>query len=189
MDIAIVEWVNGGVGVFEPWDAFMQAVMSDYLVPAFSSLMLIGLWFTGRGAERYANQLAVMVGVSGLGLANLGIAILNGYYFRDRPFVHHDLNLLFYEPTDSSFPANAAAVGFAIAIAVAFRKPKLGLALAGLSLLWTGGRVYAGVHYPTDILAGAAMGAAGVGLAYLVARVIPILPSTVLRIARGLYLA
>ena len=189
MDGAIVKWLNGGVGAFGPWDAFMQAMMSDYLVPAFSSLMLIGLWFTGRGAERYANQFAVMVGISGLGLANLGIVILNGYFFRSRPFVDHELNLLFYKPTDSSFPANAAAVGFAIAVAVAFRKPRLGAALAGLSLLWTGGRVYAGVHYPTDILAGAAMGAAGVGLAYLIARAIPIVPRSVLRIARVLYLA
>ena len=189
MDAAIVEWLNGGVGAFEPWDAFMEAVMSDYLAPALASLVLIGLWFTGRGAERHANQVTVGIAVGGLGLANLLIAIVNSQIFRARPFVDLELNPLFYEPTDSSFPATAAAAGFAIAIAVVMRNPRLGAALAGLALLWSGARVYAGVHYPSDILAGAAMGAGGVGLAYLVARLIPIFPRTVLRVARLLYLA
>lgn len=163
--------------------------MSDYLVPAFSSLMLIGLWFTGRDPERYYNQLAVIVGVSGLGLANLGIAILNTHYFRERPFVHLDLDLLFYQPSDSSFPANVAAVGFALAIAVVFRNRTLGLILVAFSLVWSGARVYAGVHYPSDILAGAAMGMAGTGFAYLVAVLVPWLPRSVFRAARVLYLA
>ena len=189
MDLRIVEWLNSGVGRFAPWDAFMEAVMSDYLVPALSSLVLVGLWFSGGQAERYKNQLTTIYGVGGLGFANLGVALINISFFRDRPFVSHDLNGLFYEPTDSSFPANAAGVGFAIATAVFMRHRRLGLAMYGLAFLWAFGRVYAGVHYPTDILGGAALGAAGTFLAYACVCTLPFVPRLVLRAARTVYIA
>ena len=189
MDLSVVEWLNSGVGRFAPWDAFMEAMVSDYLVPALSSLVLIALWFLGEPSERYKNQLTTICGIAGLGLANLGVALVNIHFFRDRPFVSHDLNVLFYEPTDSSFPANAAAVGFAVATAVFMRHRRLGLAMYGLAFLWAFGRVYAGVHYPTDILGGAAIGAAGTFLAYAGLRILSFVPRLVLRGARTFYLA
>ena len=81
--------------------------------------------------------------------------ILNMFYFRPRPFVELDVNLLFYQPTDSSFPANSAAAAFGIAFGIWGVNRRLGwfaIAVAGLYGL---ARVYVGVHYPLDILAGA----------------------------------
>ena len=190
MDLNIVEWLNAGVGQFAPWDAFMEAMMSDYLVPVLSSLILVALWFSGSGPEeRFRNQLTTICGAAGLGYANLGVALINSQFIRDRPFVSHDMNLLFYEPTDSSFPANAASVGFAIATAVFMRHRRLGLALYGLAFLWSFARVYSGVHYPTDILGGAALGVAGTFLAYATVRLVPFAPRLMLRAARAVYLA
>jgi undecaprenyl-diphosphatase len=78
-----------------------------------------------------------------LGLANLAVLIVNQFVFRERPLAQDELTTLLYPATDSSFPSNPAAVAFAAAAAV-----------------WCFMRVYNGLFYPTDILAGAAIGAA-----------------------------
>ena len=66
---------------------------------------------------------------------------------------------------------------------------KLGAFLYGLAALWGLSRVYAGVFYPSDVVAGALI---GVAISYLVAvglRLIEPLPTLVLRGARTLHLA
>ena len=97
-------WLNGWVGHFAWLDAVVELVVSDYLVPVLLSLALLGLWFSGANpAARERNQRGVMVGIVGLGLANLVVQITNHYVFRPRPFASIDVSLLFYRPTDSSF--------------------------------------------------------------------------------------
>ena len=190
MDAHVVEWLNAGVGKFGLWDAFMKAVMSDYFAPVTGSLVLLALWFYGKDEqERYRNQLATVIGAMSVGFANLGVVLVNNHYFRPRPFAVLDVQALFYMPTDSSFPSNVAGVGFAIATAVFLRHRKLGAALYALALLWSSGRVYSAVHYPTDILAGAAMGVAAVLLSWMLVRVLAFVPRLVLGVARTLYLA
>ncbi|MEE8518620.1 MAG: phosphatase PAP2 family protein, partial [Dehalococcoidia bacterium] len=170
MEAGIVEWLNGGVGTLQLFDDFMEAMVNDYLVPVFGSLVLVGLWFSGDGTTRFANQLATITGTMAIGFANGLTAAVNGLWARDRPFVDSDLELLFYRPTDSSFPANVAAVGFGLATAVFLRHRRVGLALYLLAFLWGFARVYAGVHYPTDILAGALIGIVAALAAALVVR-------------------
>jgi undecaprenyl-diphosphatase len=70
-----------------------------------------------------------------------------------------------------SFPSGHATTTFACAVAIAILVPKL--RWAALSVAATVGiaRVYLGVHYPLDVLAGAALGSAiGVAVALLVRR-------------------
>ena len=157
MEANLVEWLNGGVGVSQLLDDFVEAVVGDYLVPVFLSLVLVGLWFSGDGTTRFANQLTTITGVMALGFANGLTQVANALWFRERPFLNEningDLDLLFYAPTDSSFPANVAAVSFAVATAVFLRHRRTGLALYFLAFLWGFARVYVGVHFPTDILA------------------------------------
>ncbi|MEE8442646.1 MAG: hypothetical protein V3S37_02760, partial [Dehalococcoidia bacterium] len=98
-------WLNGWVGHF-PWlDVVVRAVVSDYLVPVLLSLVLLGLWFSGVTAKaREWNQRGVMVGLLGLGITNLAVQVINHFLFRPRPFTEMEVSLLFYKPTDSSFP-------------------------------------------------------------------------------------
>ena len=84
--------------------------------------------------------------------------INNGIYFRPRPFEEIQLAVLFYEPTDSSFPANTSAVTFAISTTIWQVNRRLGIAVLVLSGLFGLSRVYAGVHYPSDIIAGSFIG-------------------------------
>ena len=157
-DRQIVTLLNNAVGHFQPWDNFMEAMVSDYLVPVAGSLMVFGLWFLGPEASRVRNQIAAITATASMGIASLVTLIVNGLYFRERPFVSQDLNLLFYQPTDSSFPSNSAAVAFAIAAAIFSAHHRLGIMMYILAFMWAFARVYSGVHYPSDVIVGAGLG-------------------------------
>ena len=183
-------WLNGWVGHFAWLDAIVRAVVSDYLVPVMLCLVLLGLWFTGAtGAAREHNQRGVMIGMIGLGFANLAVQIMNQFLYRPRPFNTMEVSLLFYRPTDSSFPANPVAVGFAIATGIWLWNRRVGTALFGVAAVFALSRVYAGVFYPLDVLGGATLGAGVSLLVAVLLRLIEPLPSLVLRLARAVYLA
>jgi len=105
--------------------------------------------------ERERNQRAVLQAVITLGLANAVVKLCNLIYFRPRPFAAHEVNLLFYRPTDSSMPSNPAAIGFSFATAVWLRNRRVGGIMYILATLFAFARVYCGVHYPSDIVVGA----------------------------------
>ena len=190
MDESILLWLNNWGGKFPFLDALMESLMSDYLVPVLLSLVLLGLWFHGESnAERLGNQLVSIAGAMSIGFANLLILVLNSQVYRNRPFVSSDVTLYFYEPTDSSFPANVAAVGFAVATSVYLRHQRTGIVLYLVAASWSTARVYAGVHYPTDILAGAAIGVAMAFAAVFVTRVLMVFIRPLLRFFRLVYMA
>jgi undecaprenyl-diphosphatase len=69
-------------------------------------------------------------------------------------------------PATYSFPSGHATVSFACATVLAFAVPRLRVPLYALAALIAFSRVYVGVHYPFDVLAGAALGLLlGVGIA------------------------
>lgn len=63
-------------------------------------------------------------------------------------------------PASSSFPSGHSASAFAFATAVARELPYLALPLDGLATLVAYSRVHAAVHYPSDVVAGGALGGA-----------------------------
>ena len=190
VDAEIVLWLNQWAGRSATLDAIEKLIVSDYFIPVSMSLCLLAMWFVGKDTRtRDAHQRAVLRALIAVGFANLVVLMLNQHYFRDRPFADHELTLLFYQPTDSSFPANPAAVAFAMASGMWEGSRKLGAFLYGLATLWGLSRVYAGVFYPSDVVAGAVI---GVGISHLVAfglSLIEPIPTLVLRAARTLHLA
>ena len=62
-------------------------------------------------------------------------------------------------PTDPSFPSGHAAGSFAFAAFVFAFHRRAGIVLAGLAVAIALSRVALGVHYPTDVAAGAVVGA------------------------------
>ena len=73
-------------------------------------------------------------------------------YAEPKPLVH--------APTDASFPSGHAATSFAAATALSFAWPRWAPAFYLLALAIGFSRVYVGVHYPLDIVGGAALGIA-----------------------------
>ena len=189
-DEQVFLWINGLVGRFAPLDRVVEWIASDYLVPVSLALTLIGMWFMGRDRlERQRHQIGVFAALTAMGLSSLAVFIVNVFYFRDRPFVDHDVALLFYRPTDSSFPSNVVAATFGIGAAVWVVNRRLGTAvLVGAAVLGVS-RVYAGVHYPLDVLAGAAIGVVVAFLTLGLRELLMPILVWVLRAARALCLA
>jgi len=188
-DDGLLLWLNGFAGKLPAFDGAMQLVAGDYLLPLAFVLVLTGLWFSGANARiRELRQRAAFIGMASLGLANIPILILNSIWVRPRPFVDlgDQVTLLFYPPTDpSSFPSNVATVGFAIASSVWIVHRSLGYTLFAAALVLGFSRVYLGVAYPTDVIAGAALGivvAAGTMRMFIA---LEPLPALVIRLARA----
>jgi undecaprenyl-diphosphatase len=78
---------------------------------------------------------------------------------RDRPPIPDpDPEPLVRLPETHSFPSGHATVSFACATVLALAVPRLSLPLYLLAALISFSRVYVGVHYPFDVLAGALLG-------------------------------
>ena len=86
---------------------------------------------------------------------------------RDRPPLSDPIPEPLVElPSTSSFPSGHATVSFACATVLALAVPRLRAPLFVLAALIASSRVYVGVHYPFDVLAGAVLGLLlGVGIA------------------------
>lgn len=172
LDRALYRWINSYVGDFPLLDSLVRLLINEYFVPVGLALGLLFLWFGGRGeAERRRWQEAVIVAAFAVGLANLAVAISNSVYYRQRPFVDMpDARLLFYPPPDSTFPSNGTALGFAIATSVLLRAGRASWPFYALALAFCLARLFGGIHYPFDILGGAAVGVLGALLADLLLR-------------------
>jgi undecaprenyl-diphosphatase len=141
-------------------DVPVQFLMNDYIVPTALVLTLLALWFAGRDAdERVAFQRTVLRAMLALALASITLKLINEVYFRPRPFTFDDsVRLLFYHPSDSSMPSNAATVSFALAVAVWLRQKRWGMMMLALSFGMTVARIVGGIHYPADVVVGAWLG-------------------------------
>ena len=190
LDAAVVLWLNDGVGALPWFDNIVKIIVSDYFTPVALSLLLLGLWFGGKTPRsREFHQRATLTAMLGVAFGNLAVQIIGAFVFRDRPYITEPLELLFYQPTDSSFPANPVVVGTAIAAGLWRANHSLGAAAYVLAGLWGVSRVYAGVSYPTDILAGAVIGQGAVmAVEWLLHKIEP-LPTMIILLARRLYLA
>jgi undecaprenyl-diphosphatase len=190
VDREIVLWLNQWAGQWEALDDGVRLLANDYLVPVALALGLLALWFSGKeGETRARHQRMVLHAMIALGFANLAMLVFNDFYFRPRPFNDLELYLLFYQPTDSSFPANPAALSFALASSVWLSVRPVGWVMLLAASLWSLSRVFAGVFYLSDVAGGAVIGAAAaMVVSWGLPRIEP-LPTAVIRAARALRLA
>jgi undecaprenyl-diphosphatase len=80
---------------------------------------------------------------------------------RDRPPLSRPVpEPLLETPSTYSFPSGHATVAFACATLLALAVPRLRWPLYALAALIAFSRVYVGVHYPGDVIAGAVLGIA-----------------------------
>ena len=159
------------------WLTPQLASHAVYLIP----VILLALWYLDPGVDDAGRRAAAgTVPAAALALlANAGLAAAVPY--RPRPFVALPLDVhpLVTHPPDSSFPSDHAAVTFAVAVCLLRATPRRYRWLLLLALLICAGRVAAGLHWPSDILAGAAIGIASA----LAVRALPAVTAAAYRVA------
>ncbi|MFE9567916.1 bifunctional phosphatase PAP2/diacylglycerol kinase family protein [Streptomyces sp. NPDC006692] len=125
------------------------------------------LWFATAGALAVVGgptaRRAARRGVGALALASLTANTVAKYATRRRRPVVDAVPLvrrLAKAPRSSSFPSGHAASAAAFATGVALESSRYGALIAPVAAAVAFSRIYVGVHYPGDVLAGCALGAA-----------------------------
>jgi undecaprenyl-diphosphatase len=134
------------------------SVWSTYGLALFAVLMVVGWWRARRlGAEAAVTALAVPVVV----VAAYAIdSLLKAVVRENRPC--RTLRVVTLEACpaqgDWSFPSNHATIAAAAAVALFFVSRRIGAVAAVAALAMAASRVWVGVHYPHDVVAGVAVG-------------------------------
>lgn len=145
-------WRHHWLGTLFQW---IEKVSIPVLVVA-----IVGLWLFARpgGSRRWKH--AATYGLASAAVALLANQVLSHIWNRTRPFVHHRAHVFGTHAADSSFPSDHASASFAIAAAVLAFSPLVGGLFLAAAVLISLGRLFIGVHYPTDVLAGVLVGVA-----------------------------
>lgn len=157
MDYSVEKLINGAAGSNPPLDDLMKFVAGGAEV---IFLALVAAWFVvGLVRRQYIDREGSVAAVLAAGAALLVNQVIALFWARPRPFVAHpSVHVLLSRSTDPSFPSDHAAAAFAIATVALFVRPRLGTAALVLAALVAYARVYVGLHYPGDVLAGALVG-------------------------------
>jgi undecaprenyl-diphosphatase len=157
MDTSIAIWVaTHRVAVLNDpmvWLGTIEKLGAVWVLLALiaGAFLRLGIWRT------LALGVATAITTFGADALAFGVKDLT---HRTRPFVAHPRIHPLYVVHSSSFPAGHAATAFAGAVLLTALAPRLWPLFFGLAVAIGFSRIYDGVHYPTDVLAGALLGAA-----------------------------
>jgi undecaprenyl-diphosphatase len=160
--------VNRG-GTNSVFDAMMPFITEkDHFLFLLIGLWLVLFWKARRRGRIVAVATLVVIAISDQASAHL----LKPLFARTRPpYALESVRLLVDTTRSFSFPSAHAANAFAVAAFVSSFYPRTRLYLYFVAALVAYSRVYVGVHFPSDIAAGAVLGlAVGFGAAYLLRR-------------------
>ena len=159
VDWTIVHTLNGSLAGRD-WLEDPITFGASALVPMVAAAT-VGLWLLARpyGVPTWKRACLSALLSAGLALA-LNQTITHYVWERPRPFAAHPgtVHLFAGGSLDPSFPSDHAAAAFAIAIAVLFYSRPAGMAFGVVAVAIAVSRVVEGLHYPSDVLAGAVVG-------------------------------
>lgn len=157
LDLVILNWVHGLAG----WSVFTDTVgifLAKYL-PYLLGLPVLVFVFQ---QNNWKFRVKVFLGLALAALISRGIVTeaIRFLYDRPRPFTAFGFSPLVGEG-GASFPSGHAAFFFALGFVIFSINRRWGYWFLSLSLLNGLARIFAGVHYPSDILGGILVGLAG----------------------------
>lgn len=153
MDLYLFQAINGLAGRY-PFLDYLGIFFAEYLGYVLILIIAILLIKNFKGSFKMAaGALAAAI------LARFGfVALIRAIIPKARPFIENSVNLLLNQEASSSFPSGHAAAFFAASTVVYYFNKKLGIAFLIASCFISIFRVFCGVHWPSDILAGALVG-------------------------------
>ena len=155
IDRRSVEWLSA-----QHWGGVTPAMKTLTYVGSFGLVFLVIAAGMAIAARSVAPLLVTVLGqLTGAAVGN----VLKNIFNRPRPpVVDSHVHALIAVPANPSMPSGHAISAFACASILGFFAPRLRFLLFSIASLIAISRVYLGVHYPSDVLIGAAIGI-GVG--------------------------
>jgi undecaprenyl-diphosphatase len=162
MDIALFRMVNNFAGKSVVFDT-LGIFAASGLIFVLAAFALVPIFLQRKNGLAFAVQsfLAASIGWA-------ASELIGFLFFRPRPFVAlaDVAKLIDRGAWERSFPSGHATVAFAFAMSLFFYAHKarssflraLSYVALALAVLVAFGRVFVGVHYPLDVLGGAALG-------------------------------
>jgi undecaprenyl-diphosphatase len=151
VDTRLERWVvNHRIGVLDDVFVALSRIGSQGAIWLLIAV-LAALYWRRPAIFLYVALADLIAGVSG--------ALLRQAIGRERPPLRFpEPHPLVHVPGNPSFPSGHAATSFACAATLAWLTPLSPIALYTLAALIAFSRVYVGVHYPLDVIGGAALG-------------------------------
>lgn len=153
LDFTILDWIqkNFRCGFF------------DFLMPKISLIgehgicfIVIGLLLVGIKSYRRAGITILSSMLVGMLIGNV---FLKKVVARSRPcWIDTSVGLIVAIPSDTSFPSGHVLQACIVATILLHFDRRLGIAASVLAVLMAFSRLYLYVHFPSDVLAGAAIG-------------------------------
>ncbi|MCU1589746.1 MAG: phosphoesterase PA-phosphatase related protein, partial [Frankiales bacterium] len=149
------------VNRFARHTAWLHGLATAYIKVAVAllALLVVAGFLLSRGRDSQKVAASVWTGVGALLAVALNQPLVHHFNER-RPFVAlpHVL-LLTKHGADPGLPSDHATLAGAVMAGLFFVDRRLGVAAVVVGVLLAADRVYVGVHYPGDVLAGLALGA------------------------------
>jgi len=154
MDYVFLKWLNSFAGQWE-WLDILGLICAEYLIFAIPLIIVLIYFFSKNRKKTLSIILKIVLALTLVYALTYLISIIVA---RPRPFVNNNeiyqLTKLFAKPTDFSFPSYHTATVFVFAFVVLLDWKKFGIILLIPALIVGLARIFAGIHYPIDILGG-----------------------------------
>ncbi|MEK7162992.1 MAG: phosphatase PAP2 family protein [Patescibacteria group bacterium] len=161
MDIYFFNIINSFAGRWWAldWLGIFLANYLGYFLVAIAILILIKE--KDRRRQIYFFSLVMLSVIISRGIIT---EIIRFFYYRPRPFLVLEIKPLISHISTASFPSGHAAAFFALALAVFYFNKKVGWWFLISAVFMGLARIFVGVHWPSDILAGMIVGLGSVWL-------------------------
>lgn len=158
-DIGLYHLINGLAGHNSILDAIMVLFAKDAL--EIYAVLFVIAWFALPKKDIQSRHALVVAGFAGI-LALVINVVISHIWFRPRPFIvlhKGTFTELVSHSNDASFPSDHTSGSFGFASASWGKSPKwISYSFTILAIGVMFARVFVGVHYPTDVLAGFVVG-------------------------------
>jgi len=155
-DIIFFQFINGLAGQSRILD-LLGIFFAKYLAYILIIAALIIIFYEKNWRRKLYDF--SLVAISLLLARGLITQTIRFFYHRPRPYIANPDILTFIDKTnEASFPSGHSTFFFALATAIYFVRPKWFYYFLTGAIIMGIARVFVGVHYPLDILAGAIIG-------------------------------